>query len=512
MAEELEALWGKFSLTEEEQDGLEVAEEDVEEITAKGSHCLVGKLISDRFIGKRIIRAKLIRGWRPTGSLEFKVLGENTFLMDFEHEWDKIRVMEGRPWIFEGQLFSVAEYDGVTPPSEMNFDTAAFWVRMYKLPLSCMGREMGFKLGAIIGVVEDVDTDDDGIGWGEFLRVKVQVNVLKPLPRGRILKLKNKTLWIPFQYEKVPKFCFHCGVIRHGVGGCVNEELRWKHGKPKEPEYGPWLRAGSPKRRSENRRGNYGEDEFFHEEDSFHGSASESRPATFRPARVSTSDSNGRQKRKETRSEEGGISLNSANFPGAVAGVFPGGQRDHLMQDIPEKETHGDQGNLRKVSVTSQCGKNVGQKGENCGEKMRLNETNRQAEKGMLDTDGNYGLKTHQATSEGFYGDAVFSPTKENIGPYSHVGGDHLSPRVENGLVGPRSVPIRSWKKRARAKQGDATERADRTPTLGKRHADDDGNPEKNEKEKKKGKKVMEGERNAEFMMAVAGAQPRQEP
>jgi hypothetical protein len=58
----------------------------------------------------------------------------------------------------------VEEYDGLTPPEKMKFDLAAFWVRMYHLPLSCMGREIGFKLGAIIGVVEDVDTDEVGVG------------------------------------------------------------------------------------------------------------------------------------------------------------------------------------------------------------------------------------------------------------------------------------------------------------------------------------------------------------
>lgn len=131
MAKDLAELWGKFSLTEE--DG------DVAEITAKGKQCLVGKLISERVVGKESIRSTLCRGWKPTGSLSFKVEGENTFVIEFEHVWDKIRVMEGRPWIFERQLFTVAEYDGITPPHKMNFESEAFWVRMHHLPLSCMG-------------------------------------------------------------------------------------------------------------------------------------------------------------------------------------------------------------------------------------------------------------------------------------------------------------------------------------------------------------------------------------
>jgi hypothetical protein len=53
-----------------------------------------------------------------------------------------------------------------------------------------------------------VDTDESRVGWGEFLRARLRIDVMKPLIRGRLLKLKNGTIWIPFQYERVPKFCF----------------------------------------------------------------------------------------------------------------------------------------------------------------------------------------------------------------------------------------------------------------------------------------------------------------
>lgn len=241
MAEDLTKLWGKFSLSESKFTGVDFLEEDAEEIVEKGKSCLVGKLMANRIIGKDIIRAKLIRGWKPTGRMTFKVMGDNLFLLEFEQHWDKVRVLEGRPWIFEGQLFAVQDFDGLLSPEEMGFEYAAFWVRMFRLPLACMGTEMGKKLGATRGVVEDVDTNEEGIGWGAFLRVKVQVNVLKPLPRGTMLRMKQRSIWIPFQYEKVPKFCYTCGVIYHGKKGCTGGSGRRMAGS--EQEYGPWLRV-----------------------------------------------------------------------------------------------------------------------------------------------------------------------------------------------------------------------------------------------------------------------------
>ena len=51
-----------------------------------------------------------------------------------------------------------------------------------------MGREMGISLGSTVGEVEEVDTNEDGIGWGTFLRVRIRINVMKPLSRGQMLK------------------------------------------------------------------------------------------------------------------------------------------------------------------------------------------------------------------------------------------------------------------------------------------------------------------------------------
>jgi hypothetical protein len=85
-----------------------------------------------------------------------------------------------------------------------------------------------------------------GMAWREYLRVKIQMDITKPLPRGRKLNIEGKIVWVTFKYERLPKFCFHCGVLNHGKTGCAKKsELR--HLKA-NPQYGPWLRAASPTR------------------------------------------------------------------------------------------------------------------------------------------------------------------------------------------------------------------------------------------------------------------------
>jgi hypothetical protein len=54
-----------------------------------------------------------------------------------------------------------------------------------------MGKDVGKKLGASVRIVEDVDVLDEEAGWGEFLHVKIRIDLQKPLARGRMLHIQN---------------------------------------------------------------------------------------------------------------------------------------------------------------------------------------------------------------------------------------------------------------------------------------------------------------------------------
>lgn len=81
MAEGLSRLWLNFSLSKEESVGVKVVDQCMIGIADRGRSCVVGKLIADRVIGKDAIKATLTKGWKPVGTIRFKVLGENLFLV-----------------------------------------------------------------------------------------------------------------------------------------------------------------------------------------------------------------------------------------------------------------------------------------------------------------------------------------------------------------------------------------------------------------------------------------------
>ena len=87
-----------------------------------------------------------------------------------------------------------------------------------------MNKLVGMKIGESMRNLINVDVVEDGMGWGRHLRIRVSIDLLKPLKRGITIHLNGKSHWVTFKYEKLPMFCFNCGRIIHGEKGCTKRK------------------------------------------------------------------------------------------------------------------------------------------------------------------------------------------------------------------------------------------------------------------------------------------------
>lgn len=71
----------------------------------------------------------------------------NLFVVSFENQGDKGRVLDGKLWLFDNQVLVLKPFDGLTPPQKMNFDFETFWVHMNNLSLACVTCEVGNQIG-----------------------------------------------------------------------------------------------------------------------------------------------------------------------------------------------------------------------------------------------------------------------------------------------------------------------------------------------------------------------------
>lgn len=100
-----------------------------------------------------------------------------------------------------------------------------------------MNEEMDKVIGSVVGKVHACDVDKDGKAWGQTLRAYIEIEIQKPLPRGRMLNVSGNKNWIPFTYEKLPKICFQCGRICHGNQVCNRKDYKANE------QYDSWLGA-----------------------------------------------------------------------------------------------------------------------------------------------------------------------------------------------------------------------------------------------------------------------------
>lgn len=112
----------EFPLTVGEQKGISISDDDIEELRTKGVKCLVGRLGDVKRINKETFKSVLTRIWRLRGNIFFNEIQDNLWLFEFSKEKDQRRVLEGRPWSYDRTILVLNEFDGKTPPSQMEFN------------------------------------------------------------------------------------------------------------------------------------------------------------------------------------------------------------------------------------------------------------------------------------------------------------------------------------------------------------------------------------------------------
>lgn len=181
MADEIEELCGRISLTDGEKECIMITEGEVADLADKGSRCLVGRLVTEKRFNREAFRCLLTRLWRPVGRIIFKEIQENLWVFEFFESDDMRRVLEGRPWSFERYILVLNNFMGSVPPSQMAFTQSPFWVQIHDIPLLCMNKEVGFKIGYSLGEFVAVDVAGNGGGWGHNLRICIILDLSKLL-------------------------------------------------------------------------------------------------------------------------------------------------------------------------------------------------------------------------------------------------------------------------------------------------------------------------------------------
>lgn len=103
-----------------------------------------------------------------------------------------------------------------------------------------MNENIGTQIRNTLGTIQVFYIEEDGSSWGNVLRLYIEMDLHKPLSRGKTINVHGNQSWMPITYEKLPKLCFRCGRITHERAACSGID-----GTSESPfgQFGPWLRA-----------------------------------------------------------------------------------------------------------------------------------------------------------------------------------------------------------------------------------------------------------------------------
>ncbi|XP_060958490.1 uncharacterized protein LOC133030191 [Cannabis sativa] len=169
------------------------------------------------------------------------------FSLSFGCAGDKARVLLREPFHFQNHhIILHSPTPGQSVQSE-SLKFTPFWVQIYRLLFLSKTKGLAVALGNIIGEFVDVFEDSLNKGWGPFLRVRVKIDITKPLLRGRMITLQQPKddFWVEFRYECLPEYCMECGRIGHPFDKCMIYLEKLDNGIEPDLEYRPTMK-GSP--------------------------------------------------------------------------------------------------------------------------------------------------------------------------------------------------------------------------------------------------------------------------
>nr|GLL49694.1 uncharacterized protein LOC109174453 [Ipomoea trifida] len=196
-----------------------------EQDDGEGFFYAVCRVVTGKPIRFTFFQETMAAVWRPVMGLTMRQLQPHRFLVRFYLETDIVRVLADGPWTFEQCLLVMQR------------------VPIHGLPPGFRSEVVVAAIGSFLGSLVQTDERNFDGTMRLFYRVRVAIDITKPLKKQMKLKRDNGTwAFVDFRYERLPTFCFLCGVIGHGDRYCskFNPRAYPKAAKP----YGAFMRAG----------------------------------------------------------------------------------------------------------------------------------------------------------------------------------------------------------------------------------------------------------------------------
>ena len=245
MVDEISLKVSTLKITEAESQVIAFDDDANEDDNHDIALSLVGRVLTVRSYNFEALKRTLNQIWTISNGALFRTIENGFFVVQFANLRDKTKVLAGRPWTFDQNLILLSEIEGELQPSNISLTMCPFWLRLYNLPMAYRTQKYITLIVSSMGEV--LEFDSDGIVWDKSARIRVLLDVTKPLKRVQRISLKKgDPVTVEIKYERLLTFCYVCGIIGHIERDCL---LHQEEEKEIEKQWGSWLRASPRKGR-----------------------------------------------------------------------------------------------------------------------------------------------------------------------------------------------------------------------------------------------------------------------
>ncbi|CAL1405693.1 unnamed protein product [Linum trigynum] len=189
------------------------------------------------------------RVWRYKGDLMISAVEEGLTQFLFSQKADLHKAVTKSPWIFDNFMLVLAWWEDPTPAVADRLRWAPMAVQIWKVPFECFTGKMAWRLGSSLGVLNDPPTlHRSDVSGGLYVRAAPVLDLTAPLPdtiaAGHVDQNRGNFVAL-VKVEKVPHFCFLCGVIGHIGENCPRKE-EFSGVTPKYGVFSVATESGSP--------------------------------------------------------------------------------------------------------------------------------------------------------------------------------------------------------------------------------------------------------------------------
>lgn len=189
----------------------------------KFQHALYGKLFGKPPPFDQV-KYTLLSKWAEFGEIFISDLPNGFLLIRCSTKLAMKHILLGGPWSVNGIILQLSLWKPFFEPTFAQLNTAAIWVQFHNLPVECWDGETLETIAGNFGNLIEIDEFTSSLARSRFARVYIESDLSKPICRGFWLGDDLHRVFVVVMYERLPIFCYNCGLVGHGSKSCACSE------------------------------------------------------------------------------------------------------------------------------------------------------------------------------------------------------------------------------------------------------------------------------------------------